>query len=65
MPYRIRFKGSETTALRAHTPHDALVIAQRLAEEGKEGICVSLGDGEAIMLRQFADLVRDGLTLPG
>jgi len=65
MPYRIRFKGSETTALRAHTPYDALVIAQGLVEEGRGGISVTLGDGEPIPLREFAALVRDGSPLAG
>ncbi|MGE4409631.1 MAG: hypothetical protein EP321_09905 [Sphingomonadales bacterium] len=45
MPYRIRFEGSGTTVVCAHSQPDALLIARDLIRRGRKNVVISTPDG--------------------
>lgn len=56
--FEIHFDGFALPPVRARVAADALVLAEDLAAQGKEGIVIRTPDGTLFSLRQFALAVR-------
>ena len=58
MPYQIRFAGAGPALVQVQVARDALLLAEDLAEQGKEDVEITNPEGETLPLRQFAILLR-------